>query len=329
MPRSTKNTKLYIHPKLIFKHMSPVIDVRGLSKAFGKYLVLEDLSLQISAGEIYGLVGLNGAGKTTLIRLLLGVLKPDRGALSVLGRDPWLHDASLYRHMGVVLEHDGFWGNCTFKQNMKIFAAAKGVAWADAAHYIEEFWGGANLYKNKKAVKYFSRGQRMQCALCRAFLGQPSVYLFDEPAVALDVGAYDRFAALVKRARDNGSAIVISSHHLEAIDDLAGRVGMLHDKRLAELPQTAEGGGGELWSLGADRNAAWAAVIRSVCKGDPTWSNGEWRFEALPASIPELVKRLVEAGCRVGKVAPCGSGFSATIRREYREKAAQNGRAAP
>jgi ABC-type multidrug transport system ATPase subunit len=309
--------------------MPPVISASGLSKSFGKYSILESLSLEINEGEVYGLVGLNGAGKTTLIRLLLGVLKADRGSITVLGKDPWSHDASLHRHMGVVLEHDGFWGNLSFEQNMKIFAAAKSIAWSDALAYIENFWGSTGLHRNKKAVKFFSRGQRMQCALCRAFMGWPSIYFFDEPAVALDVDAYDHFTTMVKRARDNGATVVISSHQLDAIDDLCDRVGMLHDKRLAELSPGKESG--RQWSLETDRNESWASIIKTVCAADPVYRDGEWQFEVQNPSnaIPMLVKRLVEAGCSIGKIAPLPSEFSDTIRKEYRRKSASNGGRAP
>jgi ABC-type multidrug transport system ATPase subunit len=308
--------------------MPPVISVSGLSKSFGRYSILEDLSLEIGEGEVYGLVGLNGAGKTTLIRLLAGVLKADHGALSVLGRSPWSHEASFYRRVGIVLEHDGFWGNLDFKRNMRIFAAAKGVAWNDARQYLEEFWGGAEIYRSNKAVKFFSRGMRMQCALCRAFLGWPSVYFFDEPAIALDVGAYDHFAALVRRARGTGAAVIISSHQLNAIDDLAGRAGMLREKRLTELSRGT--GRGALWSIGADRNAAWAELIREVCGNEPLWENGEWRFAVKDpqAAVPVLIRKLVEAGCSIGKAAPLQNEFSEVIRREYRGKSASGGGAA-
>jgi ABC-2 type transport system ATP-binding protein len=302
--------------------MSPAISVSGLSKSFGGYSILENLSLEINAGEVYGLVGLNGAGKTTLIRLFAGVLRADRGALAVLGNNPWSHDEALYRRMGVVLEHDGFWGNLDFRQNMKIFAAAKGIAWNDARKYLDEFWNGTDIYGSTKAVNFFSRGMRMQCALCRAFLGWPSVYFFDEPAVALDVGAYDHFAALVRRARDGGAAVLVSSHQLDAIDDLAGRAGMLRDKRLTELSRGT--GRGEWWSLGADRNAAWAAVIAELCGCAPVYGDHEWRFEVADpaATIPLIISRLAGQGCSIRKVAPRAAGFSEVIRREYRDTSA-------
>jgi ABC-2 type transport system ATP-binding protein len=307
--------------------MSPVISVSGLSKSFGRHRVLDDLSLEISEGEVYGLVGLNGSGKTTLIRLLTGVLRADRGALSVLERNPWAHEPRFYRRVGIVLEHDGFWGNLDFRRNMKIFAAAKGVAWNDAQRYLDEFWGGTDLCRSGKAVKFFSRGMRMQCALCRAFLGWPSAYFFDEPAIALDMGAYDHFAALVRRARGNGAAIIISSHQLNAIDDLAGRAGMLRDRKLTELVRGT--GRGTQWSINTDRNTAWAAIIREVCGSEPSWENGEWRFEvAEPAAVPVLIRKLVEAGCSIGRAAPLQNDFSEVIRREYRAADRPSGRGA-
>jgi ABC-2 type transport system ATP-binding protein len=305
--------------------MPSVINAQGVAKSFGKYSILEELSLTINEGEVYGLVGLNGAGKTTFIRLLLGVLKADRGAISVLGSDPWKHDPALYRRIGVVLEHDGFQGNLTFEQNMHIFAAAKGIAWNDAAAYIEASWQSTGLYKNKKAVKYFSRGQRMQCALCRAFLGQPELYFFDEPAVALDVDAYNHFRDLVTAARGRGASFLISSHQLDAIDDLAGRVGMLHDKRLTELRlETGETTGNEPWLIEADRNDGWSAIIKNICGSEPSWRDGLWRFEVkdAAATIPTLVKQLVEAGCGVRKVTPAQGEFSERIRSEYRRLSA-------
>lgn len=300
--------------------MPPVIDVQGLSKSFGRYSILDDLSLRIDEGEVYGLVGLNGAGKTTLIRLLAGVLRADRGEISVFGKNPWSHDGALYRRMGVVLEHDGFWGNLDFRQNMKIFAAAKSIAWSDARRYCEEYWGGTEIYKSDKAVKFFSRGMRMQCALCRAFLGWPSVYFFDEPAVALDVGAYDHFASLVRMAHGRGAAILISSHQLDAIDDLAGRAGILRGRRLAELSRAD--GKGERWSICTDRNTAWGAVIRELCGGEPEYCDGEWLFQTADpaATIPLLIKRLAEQGCSIRKVSPRAAEFSEVIRREYRGK---------
>jgi ABC-2 type transport system ATP-binding protein len=299
-----------------------VIAIDALSKSFGKHLILDKVSLAIRQGERYGLVGLNGAGKTTLIRLLLGVLKPTNGALSVLGCDPWSHDSALFRRIGVVLENDGFCGNLTFEQNMKIFAEARGIAWKETARYLEERWGASGLCRNPKPVKQFSRGQRMQCAIARAFLGNARVYFFDEPAIALDVDAYEHFKRLVLAAGERGATFLISSHQLDTIDDLCGRVGMLRDRCVTELEGIGGVKGKARWQLEADGLPEWGAIIRDVCGNEPALSEGVWEFSAAEykSTIPQLVRRLVQSGCDIRKIAPMAGSFGDAIREEYRKK---------
>jgi len=217
------------------------IEVKNLSRSFGKKPILKDISLQVGDGSIYGLVGLNGAGKTTLIRILLGLLKRDGGSAAVNGFDPWLHQTEYYRGIGVALESDGFCGNLTVRDNLKIFAAAKGVAWGDAEKYLEEYWGGTDITTSAKKVKFLSRGQKVQCGLCRAFLGWPKACFFDEPAVSLDFWAYEHFKTLAREAQSRGAALFISSHQLEIIDDLCDRVGLLKDGALQEIAPSEQG----------------------------------------------------------------------------------------
>jgi ABC-2 type transport system ATP-binding protein len=306
--------------------MQPVITVRSTAKSFGSNPVIDGCSFEVGAGESFGLVGLNGAGKTTLIRLLLGILRPDAGTITVLGSDPWRHDASVLRRIGVVLEHDGFWGNLTFEQNMRLFSAAKGIAWRDTAAYLEEHWKTTGIGNSAKPVKFFSRGQRMQCALCRAFLGAPALFIFDEPAVSLDVGAYDHLKSMVSDARRRGATFLISSHQLDAIDDLADRVGILREKRLTEISLTT-GGSRRFWSVAADENPRAFHILQKLCGSAPVYNGGEWRFEVSDAAtvIPEIVRELVRVGCSIRKVAPVENDFSARIRDEYRRTLPQGG----
>lgn len=303
--------------------LSPVIHVQGMSKSFGATTIIQNLFLSIRKGQVYGLVGLNGAGKTTLIRLLLGILKSSAGTIMVLGRDPWTHDTALYRRLGVVLEHDGFWGNLSFEQNMSTFAAAKRVPWKEACAYLDEHWRDSDIYKSKKPVKYFSRGQRVQCAICRAFLGWPDAYLFDEPVVALDVDAYDHFTRLVRHARSKGAAVLISSHQLEAIDELCDDVGILRNKKITEVAKIRVGSGlAKPWEIGTDNKEQWGAIIEETCGTGAVYEDHCWRFGVvLPdETIPLLVKRLADAGCAIRRVSPAGQSFSVAIRNEYLNK---------
>lgn len=297
--------------------MTPAIFAQNITKSFGKYSILEDLSLHIDQGTVFGLVGLNGAGKTTLIRALLGILRIDKGSISILEQEPWRHRENLYRRLGVVLEHDGFWGNLTFAENMKIYAAAKGIAFQELDSYIKEFWSHTELPATGKKVKYFSRGQRVQCGLCRAFLGWPRACFLDEPAVALDVGAYDHFRTMVETARVRGAAILISSHQLETIDDLCTRVGVLRDKQLSELDTLHDDN--NKWALLSSDNPRIAELIIGAGGKDIARENGLWKFtiEDSGRTIPALVKMVVHEGFDVKEICPLRFEFSDSIRKVY------------
>ncbi|NLP03158.1 MAG: ABC transporter ATP-binding protein [Fibrobacter sp.] len=279
--------------------MPPIITAENIWKSFGKYSILEDLSLQVDEGLVYGLVGLNGAGKTTLLRLLLGNLRADSGNISVRGFNPWEHREEFYRGIGVVLEHDGFWGNLTVRENLSIYAAAKGISAAEAESYFAEYWKDTDIFNSKKKVKYLSRGQKMQCAICRAFLGWPKVLFLDEPVVALDITAYDHFCRMVREARDRGAAMIISSHQLEIIDKLCGRIGVLRDKHLVELNREIC----SQWAVVTDDSPQWKSLIEKA-GGLNIIYDGYWRFEIdhPDTAIPELISSLVSAGCRIREV---------------------------
>jgi ABC-type multidrug transport system ATPase subunit len=298
--------------------------VENLQKNFGRHRILNELSLSIDQGSAFGLVGLNGAGKTTLIRLLLGILKADSGAVSIFNSDPWKHNEQLYRRMGVVLEHDGFWGNLTVKENLKIFAAAKRVAWPEALAYVNQYWAKASIFTHDKKVKFLSRGQKMQCALCRAFLGWPELLIFDEPVIALDVEAYEHFRALVKTAQSRGASFLISSHQLETIDDICDQVGILRDQHLAEIrhPHESEK---IFWIIQADENKTVAEILTSEGAVDIGFSSGIWRFsiDNCERKIPVIIKKLIGSGLDIMRVQPEHSGFSDEIRKLYRGAAGE------
>jgi ABC-2 type transport system ATP-binding protein len=297
--------------------MSTTIILNDLKKTFGNHTVLNGVSLQIDKSTAYGLVGLNGAGKTTLLRLMLGILKPDSGTLTVNGFDPWNHNVDFYTRLGVVLDHDGFWGNLTIKENLKIFSAAKKLKWPETEKYIAQFWSDTVIASSDKKVKYLSRGQRVQCSLCRAFLGWPDVLLLDEPAVALDMTAYAHFRVMVNNAKERGAAVIISSHQLDTIDDLCDRVGNLSSGMLADL------------QCGTDGHIRWLLFTSMLCDcfpllsecgcTDVNGSNGRWSFlvNNPQTTIPAVVEKMVRCQYPVYEIRPEATGFSDTIRSIY------------
>jgi len=293
------------------------IDVTNLRRSFGKSRVLRDVSLRVGEGSVYGLAGLNGAGKTTLIRVLLGLIRRDGGSVSVCGFDPWRHEPAFYRTVGATLESDGFCGNLGVRDNLRVFAAAKGVPWAEAERYFGEYWAGTDIYESTRKVKYLSRGQRTQCGLARAFLGWPKVYFFDEPAVSLDIKAYGHFKSMVREAKSRGAAAIVSSHQLEAIDELCDRAGLLRDGVIEELDR---GGDRARWLVRAAGAGDWGAVIGEHGGVDITVNDNEWTFSiGDEAGIPAVVAALAGAGCGVCEVRRAGAGFSGVVKNIYKD----------
>ncbi|MDR0306919.1 MAG: ABC transporter ATP-binding protein [Chitinispirillales bacterium] len=295
----------------------PFIDVKNLNRSFGHKSILKDVSLQIDKRSVYGLVGLNGSGKTTLIRILLGLLNKDGGSVSVGGYDPWKHQTEYYRKTGVVLENDGFFGNLSVMDNLKIFASAKGVSWKEAQKYFEDYWGGTEIFAASRKVKFLSRGQKVQCGLCRAFLGWPQVCFFDEPAVSLDIKAYEHFKLISKEAVSRGAVQLISSHQLETIDELCDRAGLLKDGQLEELDKKA---GLEAWVIRVLNSGEWGKIVSGSGGSNIAVDGGVINFSVNGSQkcIPQIVKNLALAGCDICEVRQVKPGFSDTIKNIYK-----------
>ena len=296
------------------------IKVENLYKNFGKKEVLKELSLSINPGTIFGLIGLNGAGKTTLIRILLGLQNPDRGICSVLGMNPAGHERNYYRRVGVVLENNGFFSNLSVLDNLFFFAEARGISRSRLDEYFSLYWKNSDIGRDNRREKYFSRGQKMQCALCRAFLGWPEVYFFDEPVVALDIEAYDHFCKMVRIAGSKGATVVISSHQLDTIEELCTSVGILEKGCITLLENQPEKQENEPWIIKAEYHDDYQTVIESIAGSAVQYSNGRWRFSVsgnAEAVIKEIISKLVSSGCSIYEVRPEKGSFRKSIKQFY------------
>ena len=211
-----------------------MIKVKEICKKFVDKEILDKISLTVSAGEVVGLVGLNGVGKTTLLRLILGILNADSGNSEILGEIPTPKNSKVLRKTGIILDNDGFNGNFSFEENMQFFAQIKGVESRALQKYIGENWEEMQKKSNRQ-VKLFSKGERMQCAIARAFLGDPQAIILDEPTTGLDYEQCDKFFAMVKKAQANGAATIISSHNFFALDKLCTKVIELKNAQVKDI----------------------------------------------------------------------------------------------
>ncbi len=296
------------------------IIVKDLCKSFGSKKVLEDLSLSLAPRVVFGLIGLNGSGKTTFIRTLLGLLNSDQGKCTVLGMNPSDHQVNYYRRVGVVLEHNGFFGNLSVLENLSFFARARGISRDEMDAYFSKYWKNTDIGKDKRCIKYFSRGQKMQCALCRAFLGWPEVYFFDEPVVALDLEAYNQFCEMVRIAQSKHATIIISSHQLDTIEELCTSVGILENGSVTFLGNQEDNKKNEQWIIKADYNEEYKKIIEEATKNTVNHENGKWHFTISNSSevvIPEIISNLVSKGCLIHFVKPEKMSFRETIKNYY------------
>lgn len=217
------------------------IGVCGLARSFGETVAVRDLSLEIRAGEVFGLLGHNGAGKTTTIRLLTGVLLPDAGTITVLGYSPVTDGNAIRARSGVLAESPGFDERLTARENLAFFAELFGLTAGEAprriASLLEEF-GLSDRADDR--VSAFSRGMKQRLALARCLLHDPDLLFLDEPTAGLDPVAAREVHELIERLSRRGRTIVLCTHNLNEAQRLCDRVAVLRRGQLVALGRPAD-----------------------------------------------------------------------------------------
>ena len=199
----------------------PVIHTRGLTRSFRGRPAVDELDLDVQAGEVVALLGPNGAGKTTTVRLLNGILVPDRGSSRVLGLDPVTQGDEVRRRTGVLTEGAGLDDRLTARENVVFTARIRGMA------------AGVAGRRADRRVQGLSTGQRKRVALARALLHEPEVLFLDEPTSGLDPEATRAVIELIASlAREHGRTIVLCTHFLAEAGRVCQRMAVLHEGRL-------------------------------------------------------------------------------------------------
>src|SRR4051794_39510205 len=209
--------------------MDAAIDTLDLSRSFASGPALDGLTIQVEPGEVLALLGPNGAGKTTTVRLLNGVLTPDRGSARVLGFDVATEGDAVRRHTGVLTENAGLDDRLTTRENLIFSARVRGYS-SDAStrlvnNLLERFGLGERA---DDLTQGFSTGQRKRVALARALLHDPDVLFLDEPTSGLDPAGTRDVIELIQSLAGEGRTIVLATHFLGEAGRLADRMAVLH-----------------------------------------------------------------------------------------------------
>ena len=208
-----------------------MIEVEGLSKRFGSRLAVDGLNLHAPAGQIYGFLGPNGAGKTTTIRMLLGVLQPDRGSIRICGRTVRRGDRAGRMLVGTVSEIQYLYDEMTCREYLDFFARLYGIErTAERVSATLADVGLADRAADRAAD--LSKGLQQKLGLARALLHDPPVLILDEPVSGLDPHGIREVREIICRERDRGRLIFLSSHVLSEIEQTADRIGIIRKGQL-------------------------------------------------------------------------------------------------
>ncbi len=220
--------------------MEYVITTSMLSKTYGKCKALDEITMHIPKGSIYGFVGKNGAGKTTLIRMITGISKPTSGGYSLYGIENSNKEVSkMRRRVGAVVEKPSLYPNMTARDNLKQQSILLGLLSKESIQEVLELVGLEKL--GNKKVKDFSLGMKQRLAIAKAIIGNPDFLILDEPVNGLDPqGIVEIRELLLKLNKEKQITILITSHFLDELSKIATDFGFIHKGRLIKEISASE-----------------------------------------------------------------------------------------
>jgi ABC-2 type transport system ATP-binding protein len=294
----------------------PVIQISSLSRRFGETNAVDQLTLDVQAGEIFGFLGHNGAGKTTTVRLLNGVLESTSGEAKVLGLDPQVQGPALRARTGVLTETPSLDERLTARDNLSIYADLYNVPRADVATRVNFLLTEFELAdRADEKVGGYSKGMKQRLALARALLHKPEVLFLDEPTSGLDPVAARHVNSLVENlARREGCTVFLCTHNLVEAQKLCDRVAVMEHGHLVALGTPSELTRQYVKRLDVDLEVdpAQTELVLQILQDLPQLVIDSPKQEkdilTLTLSgreaIPELLNILVQKGLQVYRLAP-------------------------
>ena len=209
------------------------IETEGVRKTYGDLVALEDLTLTVETGELFGLLGPNGAGKSTSIAVLTGQLVPDSGRVSVLGTDPTTEPVETRRRVGVLPEQESPPSFFTPREYFEFVGTVRGLDAETVAGRVDRWVDRLGFAEKLDTLNTdLSRGQQQKVMITAAFLHEPDLVFIDEPLANLDPIVQERVRRLLVEYVDSGNTVFLSTHHIEVAEAVCTRVGIVDGGRL-------------------------------------------------------------------------------------------------
>ena len=210
-----------------------ILTTTNLTKKYNKQIVVNNVSINVKKGRIYGLLGRNGAGKTTVMKMILGLTSISSGEVSIFNQPLHRNQTTIYPRIGSIIEVPGFYSNLTGTENLKVFARLRGTI---NSHAIEDTLSVVGLpFNDKKTFSSYSLGMKQRLGIANALLNDPELLILDEPTNGLDpIGIAEIRLFLQKLCHEQGKTIIISSHILSEIALMADDIGIIHNGVLLE-----------------------------------------------------------------------------------------------
>ncbi|WP_134773278.1 ABC transporter ATP-binding protein [Ornithinimicrobium flavum] len=272
---------------------APVV-VEQLHKSFGRTQALDGLDLRMEPGEVHGFLGPNGSGKSTTIRVLLGLLRPDAGRVSLLGGDPWREAAELHRRLAYVPGDVDLWPGLSGGEVIDLLGRLRGgLDPSRRAQLLEDF----ELDPSRKARTY-SKGNRQKVALVAALASDVELYVMDEPTAGLDPLMEQVFQHWVRRLRQDGRTVLLSSHILAEVEALCDRVSIIRAGRTVQSGSLADLRHLTSPAVTAQTDRPADALVQVPGVSDLQLEDGRVQFKVDTDHLQEAVTQLTHLGLR-------------------------------
>ena len=302
-----------------------VLETQQLTKKYRRRVVVDQLSLMVEAGDIFGFLGQNGAGKSTTIRMALGLVRPTSGHVRVLGYDMSRQPLRALKRIGAIIDAPAFYENFSGWQNLRMLAAMSGGAERQRIEAVIEIVGLRE--RAHDPVRVYSHGMRQRLGIAQALLPNPELIILDEPTDGLDPQGLCEIRALICRLRDElGLTVMLSSHLLHEVEHICNRVAIIDEGRLLCQGSVEDLIAKDNWiKLRVDRvTEAYELLLRN-----PRLSlsrNGDQTLYVKMAEeeIPRVNALLVQHGFRVMELSPQRESLEKVFLRLTREARQQN-----